>query len=81
MIIILVRLLVGIMVSLFLRSLENSYDYISVGAFKLPAEYINKLNSFISIVLNLSQDHLERHRSLENYFEIKEKYLIPQNIN
>ena len=54
-------------------SLENSYDYILLELSSYQLEYINKLNSFISIVLNLSQDHLERHRSLENYLEIKQK--------
>ena len=36
-------------------------------------EHIKKVNSFISIILNLSDDHLERHGSLENYLAIKEK--------
>ena len=54
-------------------SLENSYDYILLELSSYQLEYINKLNSFISIILNLSEDHLERHGSLENYFEIKEK--------
>ncbi len=54
-------------------SLENSYDYILLELSSYQLEYINKLNSFISIVLNLSEDHLERHASLENYLEIKEK--------
>ena len=54
-------------------SLKNSYDYILLELSSYQLEYINKLNSFISIILNLSEDHLERHRSLENYLEIKEK--------
>tara|TARA_B100000242_G_C43040510_1_gene485405 strand:+ start:143 stop:1429 length:1287 start_codon:yes stop_codon:yes gene_type:complete len=54
-------------------SLENSYDYILLEISSYQLEYINKLNSFISIVLNLSEDHLERHKTLEKYFEIKEK--------
>ena len=54
-------------------SLENSYDYILLEISSYQLEYINKLNSFISIVLNLSEDHLERHKTLEKYFAIKEK--------
>ena len=54
-------------------SLENSYDYILLELSSYQLEYINKVDSFISVVLNLSDDHLERHGSLENYFEIKKK--------
>ena len=54
-------------------SLENSYDFILLELSSYQLEYINKLDSFISIILNLSDDHLERHGSLENYFEIKKK--------
>ena len=55
------------------ESLQNSYDYILLELSSYQLEYISKLNSFISIILNLSEDHLERHRTLENYFGIKEK--------
>ena len=54
-------------------SLEKSYDYILLELSSYQLEYINKLNSFISIILNLSDDHLERHGSLDNYMEIKKK--------
>ena len=54
-------------------SLKNSYDFILLELSSYQLEYINKLDSFISVVLNLSDDHLERHGSIENYFEIKKK--------
>ena len=54
-------------------SLENSYDYIILELSSYQLEHIKKVNSFISIILNLSDDHLERHGSLENYLAIKEK--------
>ena len=54
-------------------SLEKSYDYILLELSSYQLEYINKLYSFISIILNLSNDHLERHGSLDNYMEIKKK--------
>ena len=54
-------------------SLESTYDYILLELSSYQLEHINRLNSFISIVLNLSEDHLERHGSLENYLEIKKK--------
>ncbi len=54
-------------------SLENSYDYIILELSSYQLEHIKKVNSFISTVLNLSDDHLERHGSLENYLSIKKK--------
>ena len=45
-------------------SLENSYDYIILELSSYQLEHIKKVNSFISIILNLSDDHLERHGSL-----------------
>ncbi len=54
-------------------SLEKSYEYIILELSSYQLEHIKKVNSFISIILNLSDDHLERHGSLENYLHIKEK--------
>ena len=54
-------------------SLENTYDYIILELSSYQLEHIKKVKSFISIILNLSDDHLERHGSLENYLAIKEK--------
>ena len=54
-------------------SLESSYDYVILELSSYQLEHIKKVNSFISIILNLSDDHLERHGSLENYLAVKEK--------
>ena len=59
-------------VSVF-ASLVKSYDYTILELSSYQLEHIKNLNTFISIILNLSDDHLERHGSLENYFKIKEK--------
>ena len=59
-------------VSVF-KSLENSYDFIVLELSSYQLEYINNLKSEIAIILNLSQDHIERHLSLENYLKTKLK--------
>ena len=59
-------------VSVF-ASLVKSYDYTILELSSYQLEHIKNLNTLISIILNLSDDHLERHGSLENYFKIKEK--------
>ena len=52
-------------------SLEKSYEYVILEISSYQLEYINKLKSFISIVLNISMDHIDRHKSLTNYINLK----------
>ena len=59
-------------VSVF-KSLEDNYDFIILEISSYQLEYIRKLNSHISVILNLSTDHLERHETLKKYFTTKLK--------
>lgn len=59
-------------VSLF-KALEEDYTYVIIELSSYQLEYIKNLNSFISIVLNISEDHLDRHNSLQEYLDIKLK--------
>ena len=59
-------------VSVF-RSLEDNYEFIVLELSSYQLDYIKKLDSHISVILNLSTDHLERHETLKNYFITKLK--------
>ena len=59
-------------VSLF-KALEENFSYIIIELSSYQLEYIKNLDSYISIVLNISEDHLDRHNSLKEYLEIKLK--------
>ena len=59
-------------VSLF-KALEEDFSYIIIELSSYQLEYIKNLDSFISIILNISEDHLDRHDSLKEYLDIKLK--------
>jgi len=59
-------------VSLF-KALEEDFSYIIIELSSYQLEYIKNLDSFISIILNISDDHLDRHGSLKEYLDIKLK--------
>ena len=48
---------------------------LEVSSFQL--ESVNTFRPFISVLLNLTQDHLDRHKSMDHYAELKER--IVQN--
>ncbi|MBH32771.1 MAG: UDP-N-acetylmuramoyl-L-alanine--D-glutamate ligase [Gammaproteobacteria bacterium] len=52
----------------------NSVSVIEVSSFHL--EHCESLSSEIGVLLNIDQDHLDRHHSIKNYREIKEKILL-----
>ena len=55
------------------KSLEDDYDFVVLELSSYQLDYIRKLDSHISVILNLSTDHLERHETLKNYFSAKLK--------
>tara|TARA_Y100000389_G_scaffold90194_1_gene86743 strand:- start:2427 stop:3713 length:1287 start_codon:yes stop_codon:yes gene_type:complete len=59
-------------VSIF-KSLEDDYDFVVLELSSYQLEHIRKLDSDISVILNLSPDHLERHETLKNYLLTKLK--------
>ena len=54
-----------------LSIINNSYDYIILELSSYQLEYMSDLKSFISVITNIDYDHLERHKSIENYSKIK----------
>ena len=57
---------------------EHSLSVIEVSSFHL--EHSNNLLSEVAVLLNVDQDHLDRHHSIKNYRSIKEKILYGCNI-
>ena len=60
-----------------LLSKDIEYSVIEVSSFQL--EYIQQIWSEISVFLNLGQDHLDRHKTLEEYRRIKERIFLNSN--
>ena len=63
--------------ALDLLSKDIEYSVIEVSSFQL--EYIQQIRSEISVFLNLGQDHLDRHKTLEEYRRIKERIFLNSN--
>ena len=57
------------------EALTESYEYVILEISSYQLEYIKKLKSEISVILNVSTDHLDRHATYEKYLEIKSKIL------
>lgn len=55
---------------------ENSYCVAEVSSFQL--ESIDKFKPHISAVLNVTPDHIDRHKTFENYLATKERIFINQ---
>ncbi len=55
------------------KALEKEYDFVIFELSSYQLEYIKYLESYISIILNLSQDHFERHKTYDEYFQTKLK--------
>lgn len=55
---------------------EKSFIVSELSSFQL--ESIFKFNSNISVILNITPDHLNRHHTMENYIEAKSKIFMNQ---
>ena len=58
---------------------EDAYAVVEVSSFQL--ETIHHFHPKISAVLNITPDHLNRHKTIENYVEAKERIFLNQNEN
>ena len=61
--------------SLYSIDTKNTYYILEISSFQL--EKIKKFRPFIATVLNIEPDHLNRHKNLENYANIK--FFITKN--
>ncbi len=50
---------------------------LEVSSFQL--EWVDKFRPFVGVILNISPDHMERHRSLEEYARVKFRLFSNQN--
>lgn len=58
---------------------EADFLVLEISSFQLEA--IEKFRPKISVVLNITPDHLDRHKTLETYIELKERILENQTEN
>ncbi|MFI3256435.1 MAG: UDP-N-acetylmuramoyl-L-alanine--D-glutamate ligase, partial [Psittacicella sp.] len=56
-----------------LSLLNSSYDFFVIELSSFQLEAISKLDLEIGVILNITDDHLDRHYSYENYLNIKKK--------
>lgn len=56
-------------------------DWVVAEMSSFQLEKINKFHAQISAVLNISPDHLNRHKTMENYIAMKERIFETQNEN
>ena len=56
-------------------ALNDSYEYVVLEVSSYQLEYIQNLKSEISVILNISDDHLDRHKTFETYLKTKSKIL------
>jgi len=59
-----------------LDTLNKKQDISVVELSSFHLEHIKNLNSDIGVLLNIEQDHLDRHGSFDNYKKIKERVLF-----
>ena len=53
------------------EALNDSYEYVVLEISSYQLEYIQNLKSEVSAVLNISNEHLDRHKTFEKYLETK----------
>jgi UDP-N-acetylmuramoylalanine--D-glutamate ligase len=64
-------------ISKVFNSKEDTYLITEVSSFQL--ETISEFRPKIATILNITPDHLNRHKTMENYIETKKKVFINQN--
>ncbi|MFH1540518.1 MAG: UDP-N-acetylmuramoyl-L-alanine--D-glutamate ligase [Elusimicrobiota bacterium] len=61
------------------KSDDETYICMEVSSYQL--EYTKKFSPHISAILNITPDHLHRHKTMENYINAKSKIFINQKKN
>ncbi|MDD5686216.1 MAG: UDP-N-acetylmuramoyl-L-alanine--D-glutamate ligase [Elusimicrobia bacterium] len=71
---------IGTPVCDFIReSDKETYVVMEVSSYQL--EYTDKYAPHISAILNITSDHLERHKTMDNYANVKSKIFLNQDKN
>ena len=56
-----------------LELLHKDYEYNVIELSSFQLEMLEKINCEVSLITNITPDHLDRHKSLDNYIKIKHK--------
>jgi len=56
-----------------LEIIDKEYEYIVMELSSFQLYYLNNINLYIGIILNMHQDHLDWHENFEEYIESKQK--------
>lgn len=64
-----------------LEGVGKDYDYFVVEMSSFQIETISNLNALVSLYLNLTPDHLNRHGDMEGYYKAKAKLAKAQSHN
>lgn len=64
-----------------LESLKEEYDYYVVEMSSFQLETVETMNATVSVYLNLTPDHLNRHGDMEGYLDAKAKMAEKQTSN
>ena len=56
-----------------LELLRKDYEYNVIELSSFQLEMLEKINCEVSLITNITPDHLDRHKSLDNYIKIKHK--------
>ena len=63
-----------------LDHIEDQLDYFVIEVSSFQIERTKSLSSLVSVLLNISPDHLDVHDSFEQYTKIKKGYLKTQTL-
>ena len=56
---------------------DADYRVLELSSFQMEAT--SRLHPLVSVILNISPDHMDRHKNFKNYIELKEKVFAQQN--
>lgn len=62
-----------------LKTTDESVTVLEISSFQMETVY--KFRPDISVILNITPDHLDRHHTMDNYINLKKKITLNQNPN
>jgi UDP-N-acetylmuramoylalanine--D-glutamate ligase len=72
---------IGFALSAAILEIKNKNNFIVAEISNYQLENIEEFKPKISVILNLTVDHLDRHKTFENYVEVKKRIFANQNAN
>ncbi|MBQ1252340.1 MAG: UDP-N-acetylmuramoyl-L-alanine--D-glutamate ligase [Firmicutes bacterium] len=62
-----------------MEGIEDDYDFYVVEMSSFQLETVETMDAFVSVYLNLTPDHLDRHGDMKHYLEAKAKMALHQS--